>query len=254
MWFSAGFWIAFTLSAIAGIVDLLTTEIPDEIPLLMASIGVFLWFMHGLWTGSWHPLVQGLIEALVLFVLGWALFKTGSWGAGDWLVLSAIPLLVPYVPGSSMFLARLLLSVIFVGGAWSLSYAIALFAARKNISREFVSRMRKHAMTFFLLSLLIWLFTARIDGQLSFMLSFSVFIGYVAWEFGKTVEDVGFVREIDASLIKEGDVLYDSKQWIGLTKEQAEKISKKGGKVKIKEGVRFGPVFPLALLALRLFA
>ena len=50
--------------------------------------------------------------------------------------------------------------------------------------------------------------------------------------------------------LKEGDVPDGSKLWEGLTKEQVKEIKKSGKKyVVIKDGVRFAPVFTLALLA-----
>ncbi len=74
------------------------------------------------------------------------------------------------------------------------------------------------------------------------------------WRFGKTVEEIGFKKRIKVSELKEGDVLDDSKVWDGLTKKQVKKFQKSGKKyVVIKEGVRFAPTFPLALLITILF-
>ncbi|MCS7106355.1 MAG: hypothetical protein NZ942_03500, partial [Candidatus Aenigmarchaeota archaeon] len=51
------------------------------------------------------------------------------------------------------------------------------------------------------------------------------------------------------SKLKVGDVLAESKLWEGITQKDLIKIKKSGKKyVVIKEGVRFAPAFPLALL------
>ena len=72
---------------------------------------------------------------------------------------------------------------------------------------------------------------------------------FVLWRFVKNVEQVGFKRRVKISELREGDVLDDSKLWEGLTKEQVIKIKKSGKKhIVIKEGVRFAPTFPIALL------
>jgi prepilin signal peptidase PulO-like enzyme (type II secretory pathway) len=69
------------------------------------------------------------------------------------------------------------------------------------------------------------------------------------WKFVKVVEDVGFKKRISVSKLKVGDVLLESKRWDGITEAELRKIKKSGKKfVTIKTGVRFGPVFSLALL------
>jgi hypothetical protein len=83
--------------------------------------------------------------------------------------------------------------------------------------------------------------------------SFIPFIGTVAlfviWKFAKVVEDVGFKRKIPISKLRIGDVMLDSKVWEGITEKELNKIKKSGKRyVIIKEGVRFGPSFPLALI------
>lgn len=72
---------------------------------------------------------------------------------------------------------------------------------------------------------------------------------YTIWRFAKAVEDVGFKKKIPLSRLRIGDVLIDSKIWEGITEKQLKKIKKSNKKfVWIKEGVRFAPTFPLALL------
>jgi hypothetical protein len=72
---------------------------------------------------------------------------------------------------------------------------------------------------------------------------------FFLWRFAKAVEDIGFKRKIPVSKLKVGDVLLENRLWEGINEKQLKKIKKSGKKtVVIKEGVRFAPAFPLALL------
>ncbi len=56
-------------------------------------------------------------------------------------------------------------------------------------------------------------------------------------------------KRIPVSKLRVGDVLLSSKLWEGITEKELKRIKRSGKRyVRIKEGVRFGPAFPLALL------
>jgi len=72
---------------------------------------------------------------------------------------------------------------------------------------------------------------------------------FLIWKFARAVENFGFKRKIPVSKLRIGDVLLDSKLWEGITEKELRKIKNSGKRhVVIKEGVRFGLSFPLALL------
>ena len=72
---------------------------------------------------------------------------------------------------------------------------------------------------------------------------------FFIFKFARTVENVGFKRRIHISKLKLGDVLLDNKLWEGITEKELKKLKKSRKKfVWIKEGVRFAPTFPIALL------
>ncbi len=75
-------------------------------------------------------------------------------------------------------------------------------------------------------------------------LSFSIF-------YSKSVEKY-FFRVIPVSQLKEGDVLAVGRI-DGLTKEQVAELKRKGGKVRIKDGIRYGFVFFLSLVVTLLY-
>jgi hypothetical protein len=72
---------------------------------------------------------------------------------------------------------------------------------------------------------------------------------YILWKFVKAVENVGFKKKIPVSKLKVGDVPDYYKIWEGVTEKEIKKIKKSGKRyIWIKEGVRFAPAFPIALL------
>ena len=63
------------------------------------------------------------------------------------------------------------------------------------------------------------------------------------------VANFGFKIRIPVSKLKVGDMLLDERKLVGIEQPQINKIRRSGKKyVWIKEGVRFAPAFPLALL------
>jgi prepilin signal peptidase PulO-like enzyme (type II secretory pathway) len=72
---------------------------------------------------------------------------------------------------------------------------------------------------------------------------------FLVWRFARAVENVGFRRNVSVSQLRVGDVLEKSKVWEGVTAADIRRIKKSGVRsMRIKEGVRFAPAFPLALL------
>ena len=72
---------------------------------------------------------------------------------------------------------------------------------------------------------------------------------YILWKFVKAVEHVGFKKKIPVSKLRIGDVPDYYKIWEGITEKEVKKIKKSGKKyIWIKEGVRFAPAFPIALI------
>jgi prepilin signal peptidase PulO-like enzyme (type II secretory pathway) len=112
----------------------------------------------------------------------------------------------------------------------------------------------------FLLSFFLALsfyFTSIFNAKLSYeeLVKNSLFLVFVAiglfavFKFAKSVEEIGFRKKIPVSKLKVGDILNESRELEGITEKELEKIKKSGKKfVTIKEGIRFGPAFPLALL------
>jgi len=146
-----------------------------------------------------------------------------------------------------------------------ITYIFVIAILNKKIFPSFFADFKSHikelifisfCITIFLLLLYIFVINKNPDiittheliifGLVLVIMSFGMF---TLWRFGKVVEETGFKKRIKISELREGDVLDDSKLWEGLTKEQIKKLQKSNKKyVVIKEGVRFAPTFPIALM------
>ncbi len=247
------FYLALAISVagslICGIHDLFTTDIPDSVTNFMIVSGIAIWYFHSIFTGSMLPLAMSLATGLAFTAIGSLLYKSGNWGGGDGKLLAAMGFLLPFHPSIPAFPLKFFLNLFYVGGIYSLFYALVLALRVESVAEEFSERMKRTRGRAVATSAILSAASLYLLGPVQAVIVFlSVFSIFVAWNFGKAVEERAFIREIDARDVKEGDVLASSKKWIGLTKDEAERIRKSGGKVEIKEGVRFGPVFFLSLL------
>ncbi|MEM0473447.1 MAG: prepilin peptidase, partial [Candidatus Aenigmatarchaeota archaeon] len=215
-----------------------------------------------------NPLIYSLTAGIGFLVFGLFMYYTGQWGGGDAKLLSAMGFLLGNVNVTTKVFFPLPLSlffnVFFVGAIYMILYAVVLAFLNKKIWYEFIHQIKSNTKMLVMLNITIaavliifGILSLNFFAGLNFMelvlieiklVVITIFL-FLVWRFSKTVEDVGFKRKIPVSELKEGDVLLDSKVWEGITKQQLKQIKKSGKKhVWIKEGVRFGLAFPLALL------
>jgi len=262
--------VALFGSCIAGAYDLKTTEIPDWIPYLMILVGIILNSFESLVQWNFSIILNSIIIGLGFLGFGFLMYYTGQWGGGDAKLLSAIGFLLPNLPTNLSksvlpFPVSFLFNLFLVGAAYMIFYAFVLALIKRKILLRFFEDVKASYKIFTLGSLLLFFSFVLISFILSLYLkvrfeligsikyslltiAFTSLI-FLLWKFAKTVEKFGFRQRIPVSKLKVGDVLENSKLWEGLTQKEVEKIKRSGKKyVVIKEGVRFAPAFPLALI------
>lgn len=259
--------VALVGSTLAAIIDLKTTEIPDQIPYIMMGAGIVGNLLKSYLVGSYSPIALSLLIGLGFLGFGFVLYYTGQWGGGDAKILSAIGFLLPQLSINKSvfpFPLSLFLNVFFIGSFYMIGYMIVMALFNNNIISSFLKDLKESTKELLLLNLGIIIFLFLFDIYVvnylqiisiqetlifDFFVILMAFGLFILWRFAKTVEKIGFKKKVKISEVKEGDVLEDSKVWDGLTKEQVKKLQKSDKKhVVIKEGVRFAPTFPIALL------
>lgn len=263
--------IAFVGSAAAGFWDLKTTEIPDKIPHLMIACGIAIAIAESYLASSYWPLLSSAIAGGSFLVFGFFMYYLGQWGGGDAKILSAIGFLLPTLPENFSaglafpFSISFLFNVFLIGAAYMLVYALVFALMNKKLISQFFDDIKKSQKIIFFGSIILFLVFLSLNWFLSVYLNnvynlasivsnslllLAASIGlFLIFKFAKVVEDFGFKKKIPISKLKIGDVLLDSKVFEGITEKELKKIKKSGKKfLWVKEGVRFGLAFPLALL------
>ncbi|MBI2173146.1 MAG: prepilin peptidase [Candidatus Aenigmarchaeota archaeon] len=246
-------WIPALIAATAaGLWDLKTTEVPDEIPALMIAAGLFYWAMNAMVFGITGPFVNSVILGTVILALGIFLYKRGQWGAADAWILGSIFYMVP----DFWFFSGYIINFFLVAVAYMIIYSVVLGFRRKGTWKFFVADVRKTwkyiaaiPAGFFVVMAVVSAvfsdFTVIISPVFAAVLALISAMA-VFWRYGVVVERHVFRKKVSTSHLRPGDVL-DKGIWVGLTKEDIKKIRAKKRYVIVKDGIRFVPVFPITL-------
>jgi len=259
--------IALIGSSVGAMWDLKTTEIPDQIPHFMIICGLIMAIILSYQQWSYWPLLNSIIAGCSLLGFGALMYYCGQWGGGDAKILSSIGFLIPNLSiGKELlfpFPVSYLLNIFIIGAAYMIVYAFVVALLNRKIYKKFKSDMKASVNLLLITSISLFVVFIGINWYISNLLSFFdanfiiknsliplfLVIGlFVIWRFAKAVEEIGFKRRIPASKLKIGDILADSKLLDGISKKEWLKIRRTKRFVSIKEGVRFAPTFPLALL------
>lgn len=244
--------IALAGSVIAGLWDLKTTEVPDEIPALMISSGVFVWYMRAVFLGQYYELFLSIAAGTILLATGLAMYRRGQWGGADAWILGAVGYLLP-VYGGNLFVIDYIFNFFIVSIAYMVVYSLVLgvrnpklFAYTFDEARKGSARML--GMAAMLVALVLSAgFYANIPLQLLATPLALVILLVFFYAYAKAIEKYAFRKKIPASKLKPGDVL-EKMVWRGITEDEISAVRKKHKYVVIKEGVRFVPVFAITLI------
>jgi len=258
--------VALIGSAIGGIYDLKTSDMLDAVPYAMIAIALVLHGVESFLTGSYWPILNSSIAGLGLLGFGYIMYFFGQWGGGDAWMLSAVGFLLPSFNNNLFFPFPLsyLFNMFLVGAAYMLVYAFVFALMNRKIIFHFKKDMKASGkmltigstVLFFIFFIFNWILVQHFNLSFDFLSSIGnsllvVLVAvalFVIYRFAKAVENLGFKKKISVSKLKVGDVLLENKLYKGITEKELKQIRKNKKSVWIKEGVRFAPTFPLALL------
>jgi hypothetical protein len=191
------------------------------------------------------------------------MYHFGQWGGGDGELLVAIGFLLPqlsivktYFP----FALSFFINSFFIGAVYSIVYSLILSYKNPMISKNFLRSIKN---PLYLSVLFIFLLLSFISVFYVKYVSFIFFLSFILvlfWKFSKSIEK-GFFKRIPVSKLNVDDMIGEDiprlklyKRFIrGLTSEDVKKIKKIKKYVIIRDGIRYGLVFPLTLLFTLLF-
>ncbi len=250
---------------LAGYWDLKTTEFPDWLPYVMIALALGIRGVFSFLTGDFSYIIYSIMIGMAFLGFGLLLYWLKQWGDGDAWLLGAMGFLFPDSGGFAVatllpFPLTLLFNFFFIAFFYLLVYSVALGLKSPKVSRKFLGEL-SHARREFcglvgvfalacvgLMGYVTWQFGMPV-WSLMYVLAFPPLLlsVLVFTRYGRFVENNLFKKMIPVSILRVGDVLIKDR-WRGLTEEEVRKLKKKGGKVWIKEGIRFAPVFVITVL------
>jgi Flp pilus assembly protein protease CpaA len=256
--------IALIGSFASGIYDLKTSNVPDKIVIGMIVSALAIHIFTGFSTGDFTNLIDSLLFGGLFLAFGLLMYFTGQWGGGDGELLVAMGVVLPTLSLVNTFFPfaiSFFINTFFIGAAYSIAYSIVLAYRNPKISKRFFENLKDRKIIFGLaVSLSFSVLFFIISQFIFFAVAVLSFIVIFFHKFSKSIEESFYVK-IPVRKLKVDDMLGEDipslkiyKKYIkGLTEEQVKKIKKRKRYVVIREGIRYGIVFPLTLVFTLLF-
>lgn len=238
---------AFSTLFIASVFDVRSQkgDVPEIILYTGIASGLILNSTYSLINSTFTPILYSLVGGLLLGAYGYFAYRKGMWGGADFLGLVILGVSTPYFLGV-MGLFDLIVNVMMVGFLYATGFGFYRGLKSSTAREDFISRLKdsRKAVAGGLLgsaAFSIFAYSQGLNGLLYFLsFSFMIFLYY----FMVSVEENLLVQKVDASEVEVGDVLAEG-EIRGVEEEDLEELE---GEVKLKEGIRFMPVFPVGLV------
>ena len=238
----------------AGFYDLKTTNIPDQLCVSMIIIGLITHILTGVFTGDFSYFVNSLLFGGAFLGFGLLMYYTGQWGGGDGELLVAMGVLLPSLHSVATFFpfsVSFFINSFFVGAFWSIAFSMYYVYKNPALTRKFLSGFRRPTVALLAAAPLLMSFALAFFDRALSTISFLIFLLVIFYRFSKVIEQA-FYRRIPVGKLRFDDMLGEDIPSLRLYKKhikgQVIRIKKAKKFVIIKEGVRYGIVFPLALL------
>jgi len=256
----------------AGYLDLKTTEFPDWIPYVIIVSALAVRAVFSFLTADFSIIINSVVIGVIFLAIGLAMYYTKQWGDGDAWLLGALGFLFPGAAGFTAaaatttgfaafpFPAVMLFNFFFISFFYLIAYSLFLGIRSPKISSQFFSYLKGNSKSlvtiiafFFVFCIAVFLYMHLQFGipmtQLSYVIAFPVvFTGLLLFlQYGRFIENKVFRKRVDVKKLRVGDVPLGNK-WKVLSEKELKALKKKGGKVWIKEGVRFAPVFVITMV------
>ncbi|MFB6174573.1 MAG: hypothetical protein ABEJ87_01185 [Candidatus Nanohalobium sp.] len=245
--------LAFSVLLINSLFDVFSEK--GDVPDLPAWIGIggglLLHAAYSFQVSSWTPMIWMAVTGLVFAAYGWFAYFQGMWGGADAMGLTVVGFAAPYAmsgPGI-MFPLNFLVNMMIIG----LLYTIAFAASKAYSSEGFMGRVRGRISGDRLKIVLEIIGASALAGYVSYMgmnpytYFASLLLVIFLYPFLKVLEDTEMTKTVAVEDLEGGEVVADQGDVIeGITEEEIDDLDT--DEVEVKEGIRFMPVFPVALL------
>ena len=269
--------LAFSTLFLGSIFDLKTTEVPDSVSVVGVAGGILLHFLASLNSGFslgtllnfglilqdpvlWlqalgEPLLWSLGVGLIFSIYGWGVYFLGMWGGADAFAMSVLGFAAPYSIAGPGFVhgVNLFLNIMVAGFAYTILFALYKAVKRPEVWKNTWEQLKQDEKRVSLEILAAGLlgFVGEYTGSFNGVFYFGFFVLLIfLYRFLKNIQDDFMSREVAVEDLEGGEVLAADEELggkiVGITREQIESLEE--DTVEIREGIRFVPVFPVALL------
>ncbi|MFB6100490.1 MAG: hypothetical protein ABEK16_04415 [Candidatus Nanohalobium sp.] len=242
--------LTFSMLFIAAVFDVRSElgDVPDVFPAAAVVGGIVLHAAQAYIIGSWQPLLYSLGVGAVFSVYGWAAYWKGMWGGADAFALSALGFGAPYLtlslPGVVRHSTSLFINIVLVAFIYTLVFSVVRAFRKEGFFSELVERFKGFRKEISLVAGFGLVAFGIFDPIYALGVYTLILLSTFTFLFLKTVEEYAMVEKVDADELNGGEVLKGDRIR-GVTAEEAKELN---GEVEVVHGLRFLPVFPIALL------
>ncbi len=254
-----------TLSHAAGFATLLAAsaydlrkgEVPDYISLVGIALGILLHAGASFQAGSIQPLLWSLGIGTGFFIMGWTAYLLGGWGGADALALAVLGFTAPYGVSeiTSGYSIDLIVNMLIAGLLVTLVWSVVLAARQpeKVLSQTYKNlRTSKARLVLEIMGSLMFAFIAQEAGMQGGLYAVFFVTMVILIRFMRAIESEVFEVEKDIENVSPGEIVDTEAldgRIRGIEEEELEDLKDEDvDSVKVKSGIRFVPVFPVALL------
>jgi len=201
------------------------------------------------------PLMWSLGVGIAFSIYGWTLYFLGLWGGADAFAMSVLGFAAPYgFAGPEIAHSiNLFINIMIVGFFYTLGFAFYKAFKKKSVWYKTWQDIKEQELRITVEILLATLLSliGTLSGSFNGLMYFLVLVSFIfLYRFLKNIEEGLLTQEVPVSELEGGEVLARTEEKGGMIKgiTQEEIDSLEVDKVSIKEGVRFIPVFPVALV------
>lgn len=269
------FLVAVGFSVVASYFDIKTGEIPDKFTLGLVLVALAVRAFYSVYSSEYNYFLDGAATGAMFFAFGALLFYTGGWGGGDAKLITGIGAsLGGLFPGLTIVDQTLgffpaffgfFVSISLVAIPYSIAYSLFLSMKSPKSIQLFKKRLRIVTLLLAALASAALILLLRPWSPLLTLALLSPPLLYLLMVFVRCIEEEALQKEVFTSDLREGDMvaedivlkgkrLASKRDMDGLSKERVKEIKKLAAegklpkRLRIRWGIKFAPVFPIALL------
>lgn len=275
--------LAFSTLFLAAIFDLKTTEVPDPVSIVGVLGGILLHFMASLNAGfnlntllnislifqnpvTWFqalgdPLLWCLGVGTAFSIYGWGIYFLGMWGGADAFAMSVLGFAAPYSIAGVGFIhgVDLFLNIMIAGFLYTIIFAVYQASKRPEVWEDTFNQIKEQEkrISAEIVGAGLLGFIGEYTGSFNGWFYFGFFVLMIfLYRFLKNIQDSLLSTEVPVSELEGGEVLaaeedHQDGKIVGITEEEIKELDQET--VEIREGIRFIPVFPIALVMTDVF-